>query len=219
MCWGAFVLPSTSHFFILWLVGRIFFCKLKLKFVSIFLNWNWKKKAEPIFLGSNCIQIVTWVMTHYNSVMNSHTVILEPELHIDKARWNPGLGRLWRFFNSSIELSIVCLSNHCHGLLQLVCCRYQHQHILWAVLPVRLVAAMPDDAVAMSNFFPWDLNLARIKLKRNVFPVPPGASMKKSFPHWHQLWIELQYRFWSKFGFIFFRKGSHLSYIVIAIPL
>lgn len=47
-----------------------------------------------------------------------------------------------------------------------------------AVLPSGIsAAAMPDDATAIvTSSFP--LTFERIKLTRNIFPVPPGASMK-----------------------------------------
>uniref|UniRef100_A0A8D9FB32 Uncharacterized protein n=1 Tax=Cacopsylla melanoneura TaxID=428564 RepID=A0A8D9FB32_9HEMI len=52
----------------------------------------------------------------------------------------------------------------------------------WAVRPPsKRVAAIPDEATATAICL-LDLIFARIRFIRKVFPVPPGASKKNSFP-------------------------------------
>ena len=47
--------------------------------------------------------------------------------------------------------------------------------------PDRSVAAIPDEATAIA-MSPCSRIFARSKLRRNVFPVPPGASRKTMLP-------------------------------------
>ena len=52
----------------------------------------------------------------------------------------------------------------------------------WAVRPPsNSIAAIPDEATARA-MSPDDLTLARSIFSTNVFPVPPGPSMKKMPP-------------------------------------
>ena len=61
-----------------------------------------------------------------------------------------------------------CILGHFEGILNREC----------AVFPPGInVAAIPEDATAIATS-PSPLTLERIKLVRNVFPVPPGASIK-----------------------------------------
>ena len=47
--------------------------------------------------------------------------------------------------------------------------------------PSKSVEAMPGDAIT-NAIFPVDLTFFKSRLIKNVFPVPPGAAKKNSFP-------------------------------------